>query len=99
MNTSSVYEVTSAQYNITDAARKNFSNPLVNPAIWRARQQTGDLGPTTRASIWILVCASLVFLLMRLYCKAIRHRKFHADDWFAIAAWVWGFLPLHRIVV
>ncbi|KAK0755141.1 hypothetical protein B0T18DRAFT_315992 [Schizothecium vesticola] len=88
MNASTVYDATSAQYNITDGARRNFSSSLGNPALWRARQQTGDLGPTTRASIWILVCASLVFLLMRLYCKAMRHRKFHADDWFAIAAWM-----------
>jgi len=88
MNASTVYDATSAQYNITDGARRNFSSSLGNPATWRARQQTDDLGPTTRVSIWILVCASLVFLLMRLYCKAMRHRKFHADDWFAIAAWV-----------
>ncbi|KAK1830902.1 hypothetical protein QBC39DRAFT_100990 [Podospora conica] len=88
MNGSTVYGASSTHYNITDTDRRNSSSSFGNPAFWRDRQQTGDLGPTTRASIWILVCASLVFLLMRLYCKVMRHRKFHADDWFAIAAWM-----------
>ncbi|KAK3358706.1 hypothetical protein B0T25DRAFT_563784 [Lasiosphaeria hispida] len=71
--------------NDTDTDRRNFTN---FPGFWRARLQDDDLGPTTRVSVWILVGASLLFLLMRLYCKAARHRRFHADDYFAIAAWL-----------
>ncbi|KAK0672391.1 hypothetical protein QBC41DRAFT_381220 [Cercophora samala] len=47
-----------------------------------------DLGLTTRISVWVLCGASLLFLLLRVYCKTIRHRRLHADDWFAIAAWL-----------
>ncbi|KAK0619647.1 hypothetical protein B0T14DRAFT_496339 [Immersiella caudata] len=46
-----------------------------------------DLGPITRISIWILVSAAFLFLLLRLFCKIQRHGRFHWDDYFAIAAW------------
>ncbi|KAK4450179.1 hypothetical protein QBC34DRAFT_484465 [Podospora aff. communis PSN243] len=46
-----------------------------------------DLGPTTRISVWILVSAAFIFLVMRLFCKIQRHGRFHWDDYFAIAAW------------
>ena len=88
MNGSTVYGTNPTPFNITDGERRNFSSPSGNGAFWRARQPSDDLGPTTRASIWILLCASLAFLLMRLCCKIKWHRKFHADDWFAIAAWM-----------
>ncbi|KAK3934750.1 hypothetical protein QBC46DRAFT_462456 [Diplogelasinospora grovesii] len=55
---------------------------------WGSRSQTDDLGPTTWVSVWVLAGASLLFILLRLYCKFVRHRRFHADDYFAIAAWV-----------
>jgi hypothetical protein len=54
----------------------------------RAQGQFDDLGPTTRISVWLLAGAGLVFLLLRLYCKILRHRRLHADDYFLIAAWV-----------
>ncbi|KAK0721101.1 hypothetical protein B0H67DRAFT_644264 [Lasiosphaeris hirsuta] len=69
----------------SDTDTRNFTN---FPGFWRSRLQDDDLGPTTRVSVWILVGASLLFLLMRLYCKAARHRRFHPDDYFAIAAWL-----------
>lgn len=47
-----------------------------------------DLGLTTRVSVWVLCGASLMFLLLRIYCKFIRHRRLHTDDWFAIGAWL-----------
>ncbi|KAK4167870.1 hypothetical protein QBC43DRAFT_254363 [Cladorrhinum sp. PSN259] len=50
--------------------------------------QFDDLGPTTRISVWILTGASFLFLAMRLYCKLIRYRRLHADDYFSIAAWL-----------
>ncbi|KAK4185580.1 hypothetical protein QBC35DRAFT_389179 [Podospora australis] len=52
------------------------------------RLRNDDLGPTTRVSVWVLAGASLMFVLMRVYCKVIRHRKLHADDYFCIAAWL-----------
>ena len=55
---------------------------------WRGRAQYDDLGPTTRVSVWLLVGAALVFLVLRVYCKIVRHRRLHADDGFLIAAWV-----------
>jgi len=47
-----------------------------------------DLGPMTKLSLWVLASTALLFLLMRIYCKIERHRRLHADDYFAIAAWV-----------
>lgn len=52
------------------------------------RAQFDDLGPTTRVSVWILTGASLIFLLLRVYCKLVRYRRLHPDDYFSIAAWV-----------
>ena len=69
-----------------DTDRRNFTG--FPAAFWRARLQDDDLGPTTRVSVWILVGASLLFVLMRVYCKIVRHRRLHADVYFAIAAWV-----------
>ena len=59
-----------------------------------SRAQYDDLGPTTRISVWILTGASLIFLALRVYCKLIRYRRLHADDYFSIAAWVCFFLLL-----
>lgn len=53
-----------------------------------ARFTNDDLGPTTRISVWVLAVLSLLFVIVRLYCKFVRHRRFHADDYFATAAWV-----------
>jgi len=47
-----------------------------------------DLGPSTRVAVWLLVGSSAVFLGLRLYCKLIRHRRLHWDDWVLTAAWV-----------
>ncbi|KAM7192993.1 hypothetical protein V8F33_008041 [Rhypophila sp. PSN 637] len=56
---------------------------------WRGGRFTNDdLGPTTRISVWVLAGLSLIFVIVRLYCKFMRHRKFHADDYFATAAWI-----------
>ena len=55
---------------------------------WRGRGRYDDLGPTTRASVWVLVGASFLFILLRVYCKLVKHRRLHADDHFAVAAWV-----------
>lgn len=58
---------------------------------WRGgggRFTNDDLGPTTRISVWILAGLSLAFVIVRLYCKFVRHRRFHADDYFCTAAWV-----------
>ncbi|KAK3326991.1 hypothetical protein B0T19DRAFT_420540 [Cercophora scortea] len=65
----------------------NGRNSTGFPGFWRTRADEGDLGPTTRIAVWLLVGASLVFLALRLYCKYARHRRIHADDYFAIAAW------------
>ncbi|KAK3681310.1 hypothetical protein B0T22DRAFT_540209 [Podospora appendiculata] len=65
----------------------NDRNSTGVPGLWRARTDEGDLGPTTRIAVWLLVGASLTFLVLRLYCKYARHRRIHADDYFAIAAW------------
>ncbi|KAK0629435.1 hypothetical protein B0T17DRAFT_185932 [Bombardia bombarda] len=54
---------------------------------WRSKVASDDLGPTTRVSVWVLAGISLLFLVLRLYCKYFRHRRFHADDYFAIASW------------
>lgn len=58
---------------------------------WRGgegRFTNDDLGPTTRISVWTLTGLSLAFVIVRLYCKFVRHRRFHADDYFCTAAWV-----------
>jgi hypothetical protein len=55
---------------------------------FRGGARLDDVGPTTRISVWLLVGAALVFLLLRVYCKIVRHRRLHADDHFLIAAWV-----------
>ncbi len=53
-----------------------------------SRLPKDDLGPSMRVAVWILVSAATVFLTLRLYCKYLRHRRLHLDDWFLIAAWV-----------
>jgi hypothetical protein len=58
------------------------------PGRFRGRAQYDDLGPTTRVSVWLLAGAALVFLVLRVYCKIVRHRRLHTDDNFLIAAWV-----------
>lgn len=60
------------------------------PGFFRGRARYDDLGPTTRVSVWLLVGAALIFLALRVYCKIVRHRRLHADDYFLIAAWVCG---------
>ncbi|OIW31929.1 hypothetical protein CONLIGDRAFT_572094 [Coniochaeta ligniaria NRRL 30616] len=47
-----------------------------------------DFGPATRIAIWLLTGVSAVFLCLRLYCKFIRHRRLHLDDWVLIASWL-----------
>ncbi|KAK3365474.1 hypothetical protein B0T24DRAFT_390981 [Lasiosphaeria ovina] len=85
MNTSFANFPVPISANGSDAGRRNFTG---FPAFWLASRQDDDLGQTTRVSVWILVAASLLFILMRIYCKLARHRMLHADDHFAIAAWL-----------
>lgn len=59
-----------------------------NSSFFRAQRQFDDLGPTTKILVWFLAGVGLVFLLLRLYSKLLRHRRLHADDYFLIAAWV-----------
>ncbi|KAK3326664.1 hypothetical protein B0H66DRAFT_472667 [Apodospora peruviana] len=63
-------------------------NGRFGPGFWRSRLQNDDLGPTTRVAIWVLAGVSLLFIVLRVYCKFVRHRRLHSDDYFAIAAWV-----------
>src|SRR6478752_7479346 len=58
------------------------------PGFFRGRARYDDLGPTTRISVWLLVGAAMIFLVLRVYCKIVRHRRLHADDNFLIASWV-----------
>ncbi|GAB1315278.1 hypothetical protein MFIFM68171_05488 [Madurella fahalii] len=58
------------------------------PGFWRQRARLDDLGPTTRVSVWVLVGASFLLIMLRVYCKFVRHKRLHADDNFAIAAWL-----------
>ena len=53
-----------------------------------SRLPKDDLGPSMLVAVWILASVSTVFFALRLYCKFIRHRRLHLDDWFLIAAWV-----------
>jgi hypothetical protein len=47
-----------------------------------------DYGPATSIAIWLLTGTSAVFLSLRLYCKFIRHRRLHLDDWVLVASWL-----------
>lgn len=78
---------TTMSSNTTDGNARNSSGGF-GSGQFRGKYAYDDLGPTTRISVWILVALSFVFLFLRLYCKFARHRRFHADDYFAGAAWV-----------
>ncbi|KXX75945.1 hypothetical protein MMYC01_207419 [Madurella mycetomatis] len=69
----------------SESGRKNETG---FPQFWRQGTQLDDLGPTTRVSVWLLAGASFLFIMLRVYCKFVRHRRLHADDHFAIAAWL-----------
>jgi hypothetical protein len=47
-----------------------------------------DYGPQLHIVDWVLVGVSLVFLVLRVYCKIWRHRGLWWDDHILIAAWV-----------
>lgn len=47
-----------------------------------------DLGPEMNTIFWLLTSLALAFLLLRLYCKFLRGRRFWWDDYVLIAAWV-----------
>ncbi len=44
-------------------------------------------------TIWVLVGFSAFFLVLRLYCKFLRHRGFWWDDYILIGAWVRETIP------
>ena len=44
-------------------------------------------------TIWVLVGFSAFFLVLRLYCKFLRHRGFWWDDYILIGAWVGNNVP------
>ncbi len=44
-------------------------------------------------TIWVLVGFSASFLVLRLYCKFLRHRGFWWDDYILIGAWVRDTVP------
>ncbi|KAK4224691.1 hypothetical protein QBC38DRAFT_12489 [Podospora fimiseda] len=73
--------------NINQNQRNTTTNNGFPGFFGRNKSQFDDLGPTTRISVWILTGASFLFLATRIYCKLIRHRRLHADDYFSIAAW------------
>jgi hypothetical protein len=77
--------------NDTDDGRGGRNSAF--PGRFGGRARSDDLGPTTRISLWLLVGAALVFLVLRVYCKIVRHRRLHADDNFLIAAWVGEMAP------
>ncbi|RDW73466.1 hypothetical protein BP6252_07373 [Coleophoma cylindrospora] len=51
---------------------------------------TGDWGVATTviASIWAMLIVTTMFLVLRLYCRAIRTRTLWWDDYLLIASWV-----------
>lgn len=50
----------------------------------RGQAQFDDLGPRERISVWLLAGVGLVFPLLQSYCKFLRHRRLHVDDYFLI---------------
>jgi hypothetical protein len=50
------------------------------------------LGPVLNLANWSLTGISLVFLVLRLYCKAIQRRGLWWDDHFLLASWVGALL-------
>jgi len=57
--------------------------------------QAQTLGPQLNLANWSLTAISLVFLLLRLYCKAIQRRGLWWDDHFLLASWVSIFRHFH----
>ena len=47
-----------------------------------------DLGPRLTGVIWFLAVFSLLFLSLRIYCKASRKRGLWWDDYFLAISWV-----------
>jgi hypothetical protein len=49
-----------------------------------------DLGPMMRTTVWTMTGIAAAFLMTRLYCKFLTHRKVHFDDMLLVASWVRG---------
>jgi hypothetical protein len=47
-----------------------------------------DLGPSTRAAVWVLTALPSIFLVLRVYCKCRQSRGLWWDDYVLIASWV-----------
>ncbi|KAF6798759.1 integral membrane protein [Colletotrichum musicola] len=47
-----------------------------------------NAGPRLNATIWVLVGVSTAFLVLRFYCKCLRHRGLWWDDWILFGSWV-----------
>ncbi|KAF3360213.1 hypothetical protein VdG1_04940 [Verticillium dahliae VDG1] len=48
---------------------------------------TNDPAPTVVASIWVMMAVATIFLLLRIYCKAVRTRGMWWDDYIMLFAW------------
>ncbi|PNH48092.1 hypothetical protein VD0004_g413 [Verticillium dahliae] len=48
---------------------------------------TNDPAPTVVASIWVMMAFATIFLLLRIYCKAVRTRGMWWDDYIMLFAW------------
>lgn len=55
---------------------------------------TKDPGPVVIAAIWSMFAISSCFLILRVYCRAIRTRAMWWDDYLLVAGWVW----LHLVI-
>lgn len=54
----------------------------------RDAAQLGNRGPEIDIVLWTLTSISLLFLVLRLYCKSYRHKDLWWDDWILILSWV-----------
>ncbi|KAH8708355.1 hypothetical protein GQ44DRAFT_743198 [Phaeosphaeriaceae sp. PMI808] len=57
------------------------SNGSMQPAF-------GDLGPKTNLVVWFMVAISLVFILIRVFCRYRLRVGLGWDDWVLIASWI-----------
>lgn len=49
---------------------------------------SADNGPNLNAVLWVLVSCSGIFLVLRIYCKFLKHRGLWWDDYVLTASWV-----------
>ncbi len=45
-------------------------------------------GPKLNAVVWVLTSLAAIFLVLRVYCKFLRHKGLWWDDYILIMAWV-----------